>query len=97
MKGKSDGRKESGAPALRRARGEDEEGMSLLTRGTAGREGGYGQENIGPRRMPVEPQGEEGRGKLREAAGRGTHPLIRGCPNGVTRTARAVHPDARIK
>ncbi len=28
---------------------------------------------------------EEGRGKLRKAAGRSTHPEIRGWPNGVTR------------
>ena len=29
--------------------------------------------------------GEEGRGKLRKAAGIGKHELIRGCPNGETR------------
>jgi hypothetical protein len=29
-------------------------------------------------------QGEEGRGKLRKAAGRSKHPLIRRLPNGVT-------------
>ena len=29
--------------------------------------------------------GEEGRGKLRKAAGIGKHELIRGCPNGGTR------------
>ena len=29
--------------------------------------------------------GEEGRGKLRKAAGRSTHPVIRRLPNGVTR------------
>ena len=29
---------------------------------------------------------EEGRDKLRKAAGRSTYPLIRGLPNGVTRT-----------
>lgn len=28
--------------------------------------------------------GDEGRGKLRKAAGRGKHPLIRRCPNGET-------------
>ena len=28
---------------------------------------------------------EEGRGKLRKAAGRSKHPIIRRCPNGVTR------------
>ena len=28
--------------------------------------------------------GEEGRDKLRKAAGRGTYPSIRGCPNGAT-------------
>jgi len=31
--------------------------------------------------------GEEGRDKLRKSAGRGTYPVIRGCPNGAT------HPD----
>ena len=30
-------------------------------------------------------RGEEGRGTLRKAAGRGEHPLIRGSPNGETR------------
>ena len=29
--------------------------------------------------------GDEGRGKLRKAAGIGKHELIRGCPNGETR------------
>jgi hypothetical protein len=29
--------------------------------------------------------GEEGRSKLRKAAGRNTHPVIRRLPNGVTR------------
>jgi hypothetical protein len=29
--------------------------------------------------------GEEGRGKLRKAAGRSKHPVIRRLPNGVTR------------
>jgi hypothetical protein len=29
--------------------------------------------------------GEEGRGKLRKASGRSTHPVIRRCPNGETR------------
>ena len=28
--------------------------------------------------------GDEGRGYLRKASGRGKHPLIRGCPNGET-------------
>ena len=31
------------------------------------------------------PGAEEGRDKLRKAAGRSTYPLIRGCPNGETR------------
>ncbi len=30
------------------------------------------------------PDGDEGRGYLRKASGRGTHPLIRGSPNGAT-------------
>ena len=30
-------------------------------------------------------RGDEGRGKLRKAAGIGTHELIRRCPNGATR------------
>ena len=33
------------------------------------------------------PDGEEGRDKLRKAAGRGKCPVIRGCPNGGTRRA----------
>ena len=33
----------------------------------------------------LELTGEEGRDKLRKAAGRSTYPVIRGCPNGVTR------------
>ena len=33
---------------------------------------------LGLWRMPMEPQGEEGRDKLRKAAGRSTCPLIRG-------------------
>ena len=32
--------------------------------------------------------GDEGRDKLRKAAGRGKYPLIRGCPNGATRHKR---------
>ena len=31
-------------------------------------------------------RGDEGRGTLRKAAGRGEHPLIRGYPNGATRS-----------
>jgi hypothetical protein len=30
------------------------------------------------------PKGDEGRGKLRKAAVRGTHPFTRRCPNGET-------------
>ena len=36
--------------------------------------------------------GEEGRDKLRKAAGRGKCPLIRGFPNGATRRERSRHP-----
>ena len=35
--------------------------------------------------------GEEGRDKLRKAAGRGKCPLIRRCPNGATRRKRFRH------
>ena len=45
----------------------------------------------------VEPLGEEGRGRPRKARGRSERPLIPGFPNGVTRTARAVHPNIRTK
>ena len=38
--------------------------------------------------MPVGPEGEEGRGKLRKARGRSTHPVIPGSPNGVTPVPR---------
>ncbi len=34
--------------------------------------------------------GDEGRDKLRKAAGRSKYPLIRGCPNGATRHATRV-------
>ena len=37
------------------------------------------------------PGAEEGRDKLRKAAGRSTCPLIRGQPNGVTRGERSPH------
>jgi len=47
--------------------------------------------DVGPWRMPVEPHGDEGRDKLRKAAGRSTYPVIRRLPNGVTRTPRGVH------
>ena len=43
----------------------------------------------------MELQGDEGRDKLREAAGRSTYPVIRGCPNGVTRMPQGMHPDRR--
>ena len=33
----------------------------------------------------LEPSGDEGRGKLRKASVRSTHPTIRRLPNGVTR------------
>ena len=47
--------------------------------------------SIGPWRMPVELHGDEGRDKLRKAAGRSTYPVIRGQPNGVTRAPRGAH------
>ena len=76
-----------------------EDGESSRARGgePLGRQGGYGQVGIGSWRMPMEPQGDEGRDKLRKAAGRGTYPVIRGCPNGVTRMPRDMHPDGRMK
>ena len=36
--------------------------------------------------------GEEGRDKLRKAAGRSKYPLIRGCPNGATQCAEGALP-----
>ena len=45
----------------------------------------YGQARKSPWGMPMELSGEEGRGKLRKAAGRSKHPEIRRSPNGVTR------------
>jgi len=39
----------------------------------------------------LELYGEEGRDKLRKAAGRSTYPVIRGLPNGVTRQERSCH------
>ena len=38
--------------------------------------------------------GDEGRDKLRKAAGRRRWPAIRGCPNGATQPARAI-PEGR--
>jgi len=35
--------------------------------------------------------GDEGRDKLRKAAGRSKYPVIRGCPNGATRRGRPRH------
>ena len=37
--------------------------------------------------------GDEGRGKLRKAAGIGKHELIRGCPNGETRQVEGLTPE----
>ena len=37
---------------------------------------------------------DEGRDKLRKAAGRSTYPLIRRCPNGATRMSRPHAPQA---
>ena len=54
-------------------------------------EGNMVKRDVGPWRMPVEPHGDEGRDKLRKAAGRSTCPLIRGQPNGVTRGERSPH------
>ena len=52
---------------------------------------GCGKENEkGARGMPVALGGEEGRDKLRKAAGRRKWPLIRGCPNGTTRHAEGM-------
>ena len=39
--------------------------------------------------------GEEGRDKLRKAAGRSKYPEIRGCPNGATRRKRFRHAAER--
>ena len=41
--------------------------------------------------MPVAPGGEEGRDKLRKAAGIGKYELIRRYPNGETRHERSWH------
>ena len=46
----------------------------------------------GARGMPVALGGEEGRDKLRKAAGRRKWPMIRGCPNGETRAAEGRAP-----
>ena len=45
--------------------------------------------NKGAWGMPVAPGGEEGRDKLRKAAGIGKYELIRRCPNGETRYERS--------
>ena len=69
--------------------------MTKRSRGGSGARGGKDnmvKRNIGLWRMPVEPPGDEGRDKLRKAAGRSTYPVIRGRPNGVTRAPRGAHP-----
>ena len=43
--------------------------------------------------MPVALRGEEGRDKLRKAAGIGTHDVIRRYPNGATQYIEDVLPD----
>jgi hypothetical protein len=45
----------------------------------------YNKQNKGVWGMPVALRGEEGRDKLRKAAGIGTYELIRRYPNGATR------------
>ena len=45
----------------------------------------YGQANYEFMVDVLESYGDEGRGKLRKAWGRSTHPLIPRLPNGVTR------------
>ena len=42
-------------------------------------------------------RGDEGRGTLRKAAGRGERPLIRGYPNGETHTARCIPQGKRTR
>ena len=44
----------------------------------------HNKQNKGVWGMPVALRGEEGRDKLRKAAGIGTHELIRRYPNGAT-------------
>jgi len=41
----------------------------------------------------LELYGDEGRDKLRKAAGRSTYPVIRGLPNGVTHQERSWYCD----
>jgi len=52
----------------------------------------YGQAKTGFMVDALAYSGDEGRGKLRKATGRGKHPLIRRWPNGVTRRERSRHP-----
>ena len=47
----------------------------------------YATSTIGRTGDALAPGGEEGRGRLRKAAGRRERPMIRGCPNGETRLA----------
>ena len=50
------------------------------------------QENKSIRRMPLAPEAEEGRAKLRKATGRSKYPVIRGYPNGETRQKELLPP-----
>ena len=53
----------------------------------------YNKQNKGVWGMPVALRGEEGRDKLRKAAGIGTHDVIRRYPNGATHYIEDIVPD----
>ena len=58
----------------------------VLPLGSGGR-ARYATSTGGRTEDAMAPGGEEGRGRLRKAAGRRERPVIRGCPNGGTRRA----------
>ena len=67
---------------------------SLLHAGVHAEGGQYGQAKERFMVDALELQGDEGRDKLRKAAGRSTYPVIRGLPNGVTRVPEGTHRTA---
>ena len=67
-----------------------ERGYSRVPRREAAGQARYATSTVRRTGDALAPGGEEGRGRLRKAAGRRERPLIRGCPNGETRHAGGV-------
>ena len=59
--------------------------LAFASRGNGGRADNMAKRNKRSMADALELPGDEGRDKLRKAAGRSKYPVIRGLPNGVTR------------